>query len=132
MNSWINRQEIANILPAPIPSFTEEDIVNKLRLQVKDKLVNRVKQSREVIIKLDCTKEICSSIFNYSSDAKLQITNKDLEGILDAHWFKRIFNRHDAQCISVDTSVFIKLVIRRPTVEYTLYRAQSNQQVRES
>ena len=76
-DTWIQRDAVIKKVPHhPLP-FTADYIKDQLKLEVKERLLCRTKQSNEVIVKIDCTPEIFSELFHCQSNASLHPANID-------------------------------------------------------
>ena len=97
--------------------MSASDLIEQLKIAIKQKLVYHEGQSSEVIIKLDCKEEIFFEIFD---DISRHPSNKELEKILGRNWHVRILNTHGESCVVINDSTYFKLVKRQPLKEYVL------------
>ena len=117
---WIQKDALITNLPYhPLP-FTVDYISEQLKLEIKEKLFCRIRQSSEVIIKIDCTEALFSELFNCNPETSLHPSNSELDTILGHNWNRRIINQQGETCIVIDLSVYIKLKKRQPVVEYII------------
>lgn len=128
---WIPKDTVISIVKHPTLPFTAEYIKEQLKLEIKEKLLCRVRQSSEVIIKIDCTSTLYSELFNCTPETSIHPANSELNHLLGQNWHIRIINQHRETCIVLNNSVYIKLKKRQPIVEYIEENNQLKEQHRE-
>ena len=105
---WVDRKKVIKKIPYQLP-FTADYLTEKLKLDIKEKLVYRTHQSSEVEIKIDCTPELFCKLFSCSPNASLHPTNRELEDILGINWDKRITTAFGEKSTVIDGNVYITL-----------------------